>query len=451
MVHRRQRKCARAVVCALALTTGLALLVSSPGASAQPGEGEGAGRVLATRVDDAITPIIADHLDGVVVRAEDGGYEALIVTLDTPGGLDTAMRDIVQTFLAAEVPVVVHVSPSGARAASAGALIAWSANVVAMAPGTTIGAATPVSLEGGDEVGDKIVNDAAAYSRAVAEERGRNVEVAEEVVTEGRALSDGEAVAEDAADLVVGGQEALLDALDGREVVLADGATVTLQTAGAEVDETDMSFLRRLLQWLADPNLAFLFMSVGTLGIIYELATPGVGVGGGIGVLLILLALVSLAILPVDAVGFVFLVLALALFTAELFAPGIGVAAALGAVSLALSGVFLFRDDTPGLNLDLAAVIPTVAVVGVAVVVAGRLALRARHAPAYGGPGDLVGRRITVASATGGAARAEVDGTWWTVRSDEDLRPGERVRVREIDGLDLVVEHDTSAHEGTST
>lgn len=222
--------------------------------------------MVVTRVDGPITPVIADHLDGMVDKAAEDGHVALIVELDTPGGLDSAMRRIVQAFLGARVPVVVHVTPSGARAASAGALIAWSSHVVVMAPGTTIGAATPVDLEGG-EVGDKIVNDAAAFARAVAEERGRNVDVAAAAVTEGRALSDTEAVDENVADVIVEGRTALLDTLDGRKVSLPGGTTATLRTAGAVMEEQELSFLRSLLQRLADPNLAFLFMSVGTLGV----------------------------------------------------------------------------------------------------------------------------------------------------------------------------------------
>jgi membrane-bound serine protease (ClpP class) len=395
--------------------------------------------VLVTGVDDPITPVIADHLTGMVEQAEEDGHEALVVEMDTPGGLDTAMRDIVQAFLAARVPVVVYVTPSGARAASAGALIAWSSHVVAMAPGTTIGAATPVTLEGG-EVGDKVVNDAAAYARAIAAARGRNVKVAAAAVTKGQALSDTEAVDEDVADLVVRNRAALLDALDGREMALPGGATVTLHTADAAVEEQGMSFLRKVLQRLADPTLAFLFMSIGTLGIIYELATPGIGAAGGIGALSVLIALFSLAVLPVNAVGFLFLVLAGVLFVAELFTPGVGVAAALGSVSLALAGIFLFPEDTPGLTLSLAAVLPMVAVVGVGVIVAGRLALRARGAPAVTGVRALVGRELVVARTAGRSGQAMVEGAWWNLRSRQPLQVGDRVQVRDVDGLDLVVD-----------
>ena len=415
----------------------IALLVAAPPAAPAQEPGPPAP-VLATRVDDPITPVIADHLTSRVDQAEDEGYQALLVELDTPGGLDTAMRDIIQSFLTARVPVIVHVTPSGARAASAGALIAWSAHVVAMAPGTTIGAATPVSLEGA-EVGEKVVNDAAAYARAIAEERGRNVEVAAAAVKEGAALSDAEAVEQNAADLIVSGRAALLDALDGREVRLP-GGTVTLRTADAPVDGASLSFFQRLLQGLADPNLAFLFMSIGTLGIIYELATPGIGVGGGLGVVLILLALFSLAVLPIDAVGLLFLALAGLLFAVEVFAPGVGVAAVMGAVSLALAGLFLFPDDAPGLSVSLTTVLPVAAVVGIAVVIAGRLALKARAAPAPTGAHALVGRQVVVVRTAGRSGQAKVEGTWWNLRGNTALQVGETVRVRGVDGLDLLVE-----------
>lgn len=395
--------------------------------------------VLTTRVDDPITPIIADHLDDAVSRGEEGDYEALIVEIDTPGGLSSSMREIVQDFLAAEVPVVAHVSPQGARAASAGALIAWSAHIVAMAPSTTIGAATPVQLEGG-EVADKVVEDAAAFARAVAEARGRNVEVAAEAVTEGRALSASEAIEAGVADLIVENQEELLDALDGRTVMLGDGAEVTLDTAEATVDEYDMSTLRSILQFLADPNLAFILLSLGTLGIIYELASPGIGAGGGLGAVLIILGLVALSVLPVDTAGLLLLLLAAALFVAEVFAPGIGIAAVLGALALVLSAVFTFRDDAPGLSISLVAVIPTALVVGIAVVLAGRLALRARGEPPVTGVEELVGQEGVVARSAGSTAQVRLRGSWWTVRAEQPLEQGTTVRVTGVDGLQLDVE-----------
>jgi membrane-bound serine protease (ClpP class) len=427
------------------VTSGASLLAGGGSALATEDEND-PGRtrtVLVTRVDDPITPVIADHLGDALDRAEEGGHVALVIELDTPGGLSESMRDIVQDLLGAEVPVVVHVTPAGARAASAGALIAWSAHVVAMAPGTTIGAATPVDLEGG-EVGDKIVEDAAAYARAVAEERGRDVDLAAATVTEGRAFSASEAIAADLADLVASDRAQLLSSVHGTTVTLANGERATLDTAAVTVQEYDMTFLRSVLQVLADPNLAFLFLSIGSLGLIYELASPGVGAGGGIGALLILLGLVSLSVLPVEAAGLLFFVLAAALFVAELFAPGIGIAAALGALAMVFAAIFTFREDAPGVSLSLAAVVPTAAVVGLAVIGAGRLAMRARGGSPTTGASALVGQTLVAEHVSAASVQGRLDGSWWTLRSEEPLEAGDRVQVIGVEGVELLVEHEAT-------
>lgn len=411
------------------------------GVATGTGAVDGAGsRVLVTTIDDAITPVIADHLGDGVERAARGGYQAYVVQLDTPGGLDVSMRHIIQDFLDAGVPVVVYVSPPGARAASAGALITFSAHVAAMAPGTAIGAATPVDLEGGD-LGDKAVNDAAALAESVARLRGRNVEFAVDTVRQARSAPVDEALELGAIDVVAASLPELLEGIDGTEVTLAGGEMVTLATDDAAVERFDIGFFRQVLQWLADPNLAFLFLSVGTLGLIYELASPGVGAGGVVGASLIILALFSLSVLPVDAVGLLFLLLAAALLVAELFVPGVGVFATLGAVALVLSGLFLFRG-TAGLEVSLLVTLPTALLVGGGTVVAGRLALRARRAPSTTtGKGALVGRVVTVQRSEGSTGQAHVDGTWWNLRSTgPPLEPGDQLRVRSVDGLDLVVE-----------
>ena len=398
-------------------------------------------RVLVTEVDGQITPVIANHLDAALDRAERRGDEAVVVTIDTPGGLDTSMRTIVQRFLAARVPVVAYVSPQGARAASAGAIITFAAHVATMAPGTAIGASTPVDLEGGD-VERKVVNDAAAFAESIARLRGRDVEFAVDTVREGRSASADEAVEIGAVDLVARSVPELLAAIDGREVELSgDGHRVVLRTAGADIDEYDMSLFRRIQQVLADPNIAFLLLSLGTLGIVYELASPGIGAGGVIGVILILLALFSLSVLPVNAVGLLLLALAAALFIAELFAPGVGVAAGGGTAALMLSGVFLFRD-TPGLDVSLAVVTPVAAVVGGAVIVAGRLVVRSRRTPSTTtGPGLFRGRVVTVRRAEGSRGQTFIEGAWWNVRSSgPSLADGDTARVIDVDGLDLVVE-----------
>jgi len=397
-------------------------------------------RVAVADVDGPITPVIADHVASVIGTAEGEGHAAVVIRLDTPGGLDTSMREIVQRVLASRVPVIVYVSPQGARAASAGAIITFAAHVAAMAPGTAIGASTPVGLEGGD-VERKVVNDAAAFAESLARLRDRDVDFAVDTVRRGRSAAADEAVEIGAVDVVSGSLDELLDDVDGRRVRLGDGRVVVLRTAGADVDQLEMSLFRRIQQVLADPNLAFLFLSLGTLAVLYEIASPGIGAGGALGAVLILLALFSLSVLPVNAVGLLLLALAAALFVAELFAPGVGVAAAGGTVALVLSGVFLVRD-VPGLGISLAVVLPVAAVVGGAAVMAGRLVVRSqRAAPATTGTGALVGRLVTVDRADGPRGQALVDGAWWNVRARRGtLGAGDEVRVSDVDGLDLVVD-----------
>jgi membrane-bound serine protease (ClpP class) len=430
----------RRLTAALLVTTSLVLawLVGVPGAATGQGS-----TVLVTRVDGTITPVIADHLVDGVGQAERDGRAAYLVELDTPGGLDTSMREIIKAFLGADVPVVVYVTPSGARAASAGALITFAAHVAAMAPGTTIGAATPVAPQGG-EISDKVLNDAAAFAETVAAQRGRNTRFAIDTVREGRAVTAEEAVRLDAVDLLAASRAELLEQLDGRTVKVASGNTVTLRTAGATTVEQDFGLFRRLLQLLADPNLAFLFLSLGTLAIVYELANPGIGFGGIAGAIFLLLGFFALSVLPINLVGVLLLALAAALFITELFVPGVGVFAAGGSVALILGGLFLFDG---AVRIDPAVLVPVALVVGGGSVLAGRLAWRARRAPSVSGREGLLGRQLTVQTVDGATGQVLLDGAWWTARSrSAPLQPGQTVRVVDLDGLELIVDPE----EGTS-
>ena len=422
--------------------TGAALCVLgfAEGTDAQTGQ---AGRVLATTVEATITPVIADHIEEGIARAEQDGYDAYLIRLDTPGGLDTSMRAIVQDILAAEVPVIVHVSPSGARAASAGAIITLSAHVAAMAPGTAIGAATPVGGQGGEDLDAKIVNDAIAYSTALAELRGRDLEFAEDMVRDGRSISATEAVDIGVVDLIATTTDELLDAIDGQTVAVGvPEREVVLETAGADVDVQELGVLRSIQQFLADPNIAFLLLSIGTLGLIYELATPGIGAGGALGGISLLLAFFGLAVLPIDIVGIVFLVLAAVLFGVEVMAPGLGIAAVGGTIALVLSGVFLV-DEAPGLDVSLAVVLPGAILVGVFVVVAGRIAMRSRSTPSVTtGHGVLIGQRGLVQVVRGDIPQLFLNGAWWGVRGRDGGVPveGVAVEVVDVDGIQLIVD-----------
>lgn len=444
-----RRRVARLVLCALVAALGLTLL--GPMASAQQ---QG---VLATKVTGVITPVIEGHIEDAIAAAEVGGYEALLIEIDTPGGLESSMRDIVQDILGARVPVIVYVSPQGARAASAGAIITFSAHVAAMSPGTAIGAATPVPLGGdgelSEEMANKIINDATAYAEALAQLRDRDEAFIVETVTEGRSASANEALELGVIDVIASNTTALLNEIDGMTVVLqpgtvenpeGTGTTVELATAGATLVEYEMSFTRRILQALANPELALLFLSVGTLGLIYELASPGGIIGGVIGAVMLVLAFFSLAVLPVDLAGVLLLLLALALFAAELFIPGVGVFAGGGAIALVFAGIFLFQRPT-GVGLDLSFVVPIALAMAIAAIVIGRFAWRTNRSEPYTGQGGtMIGAVGTVREATGGpTGRAFVSGQSWKVRAaDGDLHRGDEVRVVAVDGLELVVEHE---------
>ncbi len=397
-----------------------------------------ASSVLTARVNGPITPVVADYLMDGVREAERGGYHAFIVELDTPGGLDTSMREIIRTFLGAEVPVVVHVTPAGARAASAGALITFSAHVAAMAPGTTIGAATPVDLQGG-EITDKVINDAAAFAESIAAQRNRNTDFAIDTVREGRSVPAAKAHEIGAVDLIVADRTALLAALDGRDVRLNASRTVTMRTAGAAVVEHDLGWSRQLLGVLADPNLAFLFLSLGTLALLYELASPGMGFGGITGAILLIFGFFALSVLPVNAAGIALLLLAAALFAAELFAPGVGVFAAGGAVALLLAGLFLFQGPV---GVSPAVLWPTAAIVGGGSLLAGHLARRAHRARPTSGADALIGHETVVRSTSGETTgRVRLEGAWWTARTrGEPLHEGQDVQVVALDDLTLIVE-----------
>lgn len=425
----------------LALVGALALSGSSAASTPSQSPVSGTPRVLSTTVKAPITPVIAGHLADGIDRAERDGYDAYLVRLDTPGGLDTSMRDIVQHIFAAEVPVIVHIAPAGARGASAGAIIAFASHVAAMAPGTSIGAATPVGGDGGD-LDDKVVNDAIAYAEAIADARGRDREFIGDTVRDARSAGATEALELGVIDAVASSTTELLGAIDGTTVVVGPGdREVDLRTADAVVDEQDMGVFRSIQQILADPNIAFLLLSIGTLGLVYELASPGIGVGAVLGLTFVTLGLFGLAVLSVNLVGVVFLLLAAALFLAEVFAPGLGLAAGGGAFALVLSGVFLF-DDAPGLEISLAVVLPAAIVVASFVVVAGRFAMRARRSPSTTtGSGLLVGRTATVRNDRG-RPQVFVGGAWWSVHPRETgtvLDDGIDVEVVDVEGLTLVV------------
>ena len=416
------------------MVIGLALLLAAP-AAAQPAAER---PVLVAGLDGPLSPVAATELIDAVNEAQQRNAVALVVEINTPGGLVSSMREVVEAFLASRVPIITYVTPNGARAASAGSLIVMSGHVAAMAPTTTIGAATPELLSGG-EVSDKVINDAASYAEAIATERGRNVDFARASVETGDSITADEALRLDVIDMIASDRLTLLSELDGTTVTVAD-TPVELQLAGAPVEVRQTGFVRSLLEVLVDPNLTFVLLALGTLALLVEFATPGIGAGGITGVILLLLAGFSLSLLPTTLVGLALLALAAGLFIAELFVPGTGIMAAGGTVALVLAGLFLF-DDASGLSVSTAVLIPVAAIVLISSVALAITVRNAQSRPRRLDDDQLIDAVAKVVVAHGDQGQVMLNGERWHVRTDEPpLEPGMEVRVLERDGLTLLVE-----------
>ena len=331
-----------------AVVVATSLGVVAPASAAPP-------RVLVATLDDDINPVSQDFLQDQVLRAKKGGYDALVVELDTPGGLGTSMRAIVKTFLASPVPIVVYVSPAGSSADSAGAVIGQAADVLAMAPQTNIGSSTPITTNGQDFSKDlrrKIVNDAAAYVSELAREHGRNAAAAEAMVRGAANYGAREAAAKNIVDLVAPTLPSLLDRIDG-EVTQPKG--LTLDTAGATIDEVEMSFWQRALDTLIDPNIIALMLSLGIVGLLVELWNPGLVLPGTVGAISLLVGLYGLQVLPVSVAGVLLLLLSAGLFVTDALVTSHGALTLAGAVTFVIGALMLFDPAGPaalGVALD---------------------------------------------------------------------------------------------------
>lgn len=308
------------------------------------------GSIVVLHVTGVIDPVIGGYVENGIRGAVEDGARLVIIRLDTPGGLDTAMRTTVQAIMNAEVPVVVYVAPSGARAASAGVFIAASAHVAAMAPGTNIGAAHPVSIGGETEPSetmvDKVTNDAVAYLRAIAEQRNRNVDLAERLVRRSESLSAQQALDERLIDLVATDLNALRSALEGRTIRLANGNEVVLHLGDAPIEERPMNWLQLIVHGIVDPNIAYVLLSLGTIGLVAEFYNPGSFVPGVVGAICLVLAFVAFGSLPVNYGGVALIILAIILFVLDLKVAGFGLTIA-GVVAFIIGSLLLFSPLTP--------------------------------------------------------------------------------------------------------
>ena len=401
--------------------------------------------ILRLELSTSINPISRDIVVRTIREAQSVNAALIVIELNTPGGLDQSTRDIVAAILGSSVPIVVFVSPSGARAASAGTFITMAADIAAMAPGTNIGAAHPVNLLGGGEGDsdassestsmDKAANDSAAFARSIAEQRGRNIEWAEAAVLESSSLSASEALEADVIDLIADDFPGLLRALDGREV-----KGETLNTLGAQVREIHPTLRERLLGLLADPNLVYVLFMLGLYGLIYEFFQPGIGFGLAAGGVCLLLALFGLQILPVNIAGIALVLFGMGLMVLDAFTPTNGILTTGGVVALLIGSLTLFNIPDRSIGLSLGTIFAVVGVsAGLSIFVLSKALMIQRKKPVTG--------TNTLIGAVGGVRRdltpngtIAIRGEYWDAHSVEGtIRLGERVRVQGIDGRTLLV------------
>ena len=420
------------------------LLAQGPG-----GEAPAAPLVLAAEVDSIIHPVSAEFMIETLNRADSEGAALVVFTLRTPGGLVDSTREIVTAMIAARTPVAVYVGPSGARAASAGFILVIAADVAAMAPGTHIGAAHPVAGGGQpmDEVtAKKAASDVAAYVRTLAEKRGRNIPLSEEAVNESRAFTDSEAISAEPAlvDLLATNLADLLAKLDGRSVTRFDGSTAVLRTGGARIVAVQMNWRQRLLSAIAHPNIAYILLSLGTLGLTIELWSPGAVLPGVVGGLSLLLAFFALQILPVNYAGMALIVFGLGLLVLEVKVTSFGLLSVGGIVSLILGSMMLIDSPSPELRVSMRVILPITLSLAAITIFLVRLAVAAQLQPAHTGDAGMlnsVGEAIT-ALEPGHDGQVRTHGEIWRARTAEPIARGDRIRVSAVDGLVLTVRRD---------
>ena len=463
------------------LAIGLGVLLSA--GEAVLGQPEPGQKILIFEVDGAIGPATSEYIGDGLARAASENAALVILRMDTPGGLDTAMREIVQDILASPVPVATFVAPPGARAASAGTYILYASHIAAMAPGTNLGAATPVNLQepstplprtppaaptddgdktpDADETGSKddplqdtaprenagaakAVNDAAAYIESLAVLRGRNIDWAVKAVRDAASLPAYKALELNVINLIADDVPGLIEALDGYDVE-AGGRTYTLQLASLSTEVVEPSWRTKLLAIITNPNVALILMMVGTYGLILEFYNPGSILPGTVGAISLLLALYALNVLPVSYAGLGLIALGLALIVAEAFAPSFGILGLGGAAAFIIGSLLLFDTDAPEFRVSLSTIIALTAVGGGLMLLVMTMAVRAHRRPMASGEESIAGHKATVADWTGEHGTVLYQGEHWAAIGPVDLTPGQTITITGRDGLTLQVTEATTS------
>jgi membrane-bound serine protease (ClpP class) len=422
----------------------------------------GGGTAVLVEIKDAIGPATKEHFLAALSHADKSGAELLVLKLDTPGGLDASMRDMIQGILASEIPVVTFVAPSGARAASAGTFILYASHVAAMAPGTNLGAATPVPIGGSpppdgkddaDKDGDrkdkaaapagsasdrKAINDAIAYIRSLADLRGRDPQFAESAVRDAASLPAREALERGVIDLTAIDVPELLEALDGREIKMAHETRV-LETAGIVIERVEMTWRTSLLAVLTNPLVAYGLLIVGLYGLMFEGYNPGAVLPGVIGAICLLLGLYALQVLSVNFAGLALVVLGVGMMIGEFFMPSFGALGLGGLIAFVIGSVVLMDIDTPGYEASRGLIGGIATFAGAVMIGMMWLAMRARRRPVVTGREQLVGDVAEAMSDFSGHGHVRIYGEQWNAISDAPVKLGQRLRVDRVDGLTLHV------------
>ncbi len=421
------------------LILGLLLIATAAQCAAVP-------PVYVLQIEGHIDPAMVSYLRDGIEKAQQEGAQAVLITMDTPGGLVESTRQIIQVFFASQVPIIVYVAPNGAWAASAGAFITIAADIAAMAPVSNIGSSSPVSISPtGDSapqdetMKQKTFNALAEYARSVAERRGRNADWAEKAVREAANLTSSEALKQNVIDYVAPSTAALMNAIDGKQVKLETGRTVTLRTADAPLVQVPMGPWDTFLHYLSNPLVALFLMLLAMYGIIYELASPGAIFPGVIGGISLILLLYSFSVIPVNAAGFAFIALAAILFVAELFVPGTGLLAGGGVVSLFLGLMMLFRNQE-GFMLPIWTLVIAALLTGAFFAALLAIGVKALRKPYVAGREGIVGGVGEARTDLDPIGKVFVEGALWTATSTSGkIARGEKVEVTAMDGLRLTV------------
>ena len=397
--------------------------------------------VVVATYEGVINPVTAEYFHDALAFAEANRAQAIIWQLDTPGGLDTSMRLIIKDITGSAIPVVLYVAPSGGRAASAGVFITLAAHIAAMAPGTNIGAAHPVAMGGGEmdkTMKEKVENDAVAYVKSIAEQRGRNVAWAEDAVRKSVSVTEKEALQLKIIDLVAEDLQVLLEKLDGRKATTSAGTT-TLKTKGEAILTFSMGWRLEMLKALSDPNIAYVLMTIGMIGVLAELYNPGAILPGIVGAISLILAFYSLQSLPVNYAGVLLVLLGVVLFILEATVTSYGLLAIGGVASMILGGLMLVKTDAPFLKISWSVILPVVTLAaGFSLFVVGMGVRAMRRQPTTGSEGmvGLVGVAKTALTPQG---KILVHGELWDAISEQSLQPGDQVEVTRVEGLRLYV------------